>query len=35
MDCFCIGRLAGTKGVVWQYTAIDAAIAPSPGPSCT
>jgi transposase InsO family protein len=24
MDCFCIGRLAGTKGVVWQYTAIDA-----------
>lgn len=25
MDCFCIGRLAGTKGVVWQYTAIDVA----------
>jgi len=25
MDCFCIGRLAGTKGTVWQYTAIDAA----------
>ena len=24
-DCFCIGRLKGTKGVVWQYTAIDAA----------
>jgi transposase InsO family protein len=24
-DCFCIGRLAGTKGTVWQYTAIDAA----------
>ena len=24
MDCFCIGRLSGTKGVVWQYTAIDA-----------
>jgi transposase InsO family protein len=24
-DCFCVGRLAGTKGVVWQYTAIDAA----------
>lgn len=23
MDCFQIGRLAGTKGVVWQYTAID------------
>ncbi len=22
-DCFRIGRLAGTKGVVWQYTAID------------
>src|SRR5271157_4656487 len=21
MDCFCIGRLAGTKGVVWQYSA--------------
>ena len=27
MDCFCIGRLSGTKGVVWQYTAIDAASA--------
>jgi transposase InsO family protein len=27
MDCFCIGRLAGTSGVVWQYTAIDAASA--------
>jgi transposase InsO family protein len=25
MDCLCIGRLSGTKGVVWQYTAIDAA----------
>lgn len=25
MDCFCIGRLSGTKGTVWQYTAIDAA----------
>ena len=23
MDCFCIGRLSGTKGTVWQYTAID------------
>jgi len=23
MDCFRIGRLTGTKGVVWQYTAID------------
>ena len=23
MDCFCIGRLTGTKGTVWQYTAID------------
>lgn len=22
-DCFQIGRLAGTQGVVWQYTAID------------
>lgn len=26
-DCFCVGRLSGTKGVVWQYTAIDAASA--------
>jgi transposase InsO family protein len=25
MDCFCIGRLSGTKGTVWQYTAIDVA----------
>jgi transposase InsO family protein len=25
MDCFCIGRLQGTKGTVWQYTAIDVA----------
>jgi hypothetical protein len=25
MDCFFIGRLSGTKGVVWQYTAIDVA----------
>jgi transposase InsO family protein len=24
-DSFCIGRLSGTKGIVWQYTAIDAA----------
>jgi transposase InsO family protein len=24
LDCFCIGRLSGTKGTVWQYTAIDA-----------
>jgi hypothetical protein len=23
LDCFCIGRLSGTKGTVWQYTAID------------
>jgi transposase InsO family protein len=23
IDCFCIGRLSGTKGTVWQYTAID------------
>lgn len=27
MDCFCIGRLSGTRGVVWQYTAIDVASA--------
>jgi transposase InsO family protein len=27
LDCFCIGRLSGTDGVVWQYTAIDAASA--------
>jgi transposase InsO family protein len=25
MDCFCIGRLSGSKGTVWQYTAIDVA----------
>jgi transposase InsO family protein len=25
MDCFCIGRLSGTKGILWQYTAIDVA----------
>lgn len=25
MDSFYIGRLSGTKGVVWQYTAIDVA----------
>jgi transposase InsO family protein len=25
MDCFCIGRLSGTKGTLWQYTAIDVA----------
>ncbi len=25
MDCFCIGRLSGTKGTTWQYTAIDVA----------
>ncbi len=23
MDCFYVGRLAGSKGVIWQYTAID------------
>ena len=23
MDCFYLGRLSGTKGTVWQYTAID------------
>jgi transposase InsO family protein len=22
-DCFCIGRLSGTTGTVWQYTATD------------
>jgi transposase InsO family protein len=27
MDCFYVGRLAGTKGTVWQYTAIDVASA--------
>jgi transposase InsO family protein len=27
LDCFCIGRLSGTKGTVWQYTAIDVAAA--------
>ncbi len=27
MDCFYIGRLSGTKGTVWQYTAIDVASA--------
>ena len=27
LDCFCIGRLAGTKGTVWQSTAIDVASA--------
>lgn len=27
MDCFYIGRLSGTQGVVWQYTAIDVASA--------
>lgn len=25
IDCFCIGRLQGTKGTVWEYTAIDVA----------
>jgi transposase InsO family protein len=25
MDCFFIGRLSGTRGAVWQYTAIDVA----------
>ena len=24
MDCLCVGRLTGTTGTVWQYTAIDA-----------
>jgi transposase InsO family protein len=27
VDCFHIGRLSGTKGTVWQYTAIDVASA--------
>jgi transposase InsO family protein len=27
MDCFYVGRLSGSKGVVWQYTAIDVASA--------
>jgi Helix-turn-helix domain len=27
LDWFCIGRLRGTKGTVWQYTAIDVASA--------
>jgi hypothetical protein len=27
LDCCCIGRLAGTKGTVWQSTAIDVASA--------
>jgi transposase InsO family protein len=25
MDCFYIGRLSGTKGTIWQYTAADVA----------
>jgi len=25
LDCFYVGRLSGTKGTVWQYTAIDIA----------
>jgi transposase InsO family protein len=27
LDCFFVGRLAGTKGTVWQYSAIDVASA--------
>jgi hypothetical protein len=27
MDCFYVGRLSGSKGVVWQYTASDVASA--------
>jgi transposase InsO family protein len=23
LDCFCVGRLSGTRGTVWQYTGID------------
>lgn len=25
LDCFFVGRLSGTRGTVWQYTAIDVA----------
>src|SRR5207247_8553847 len=25
LDCFYVGRLSGTKGTVWKYTAIDVA----------
>ena len=25
LDCFYVGRLSGTKGTVWQYTAADVA----------
>ena len=27
VDCFYVGRLSGSKGVIWQYTAIDVASA--------
>ena len=27
LDCFFVGRLSGTRGTVWQYTAIDVASA--------
>jgi transposase InsO family protein len=27
LDCFYVGQLSGTKGTVWQYTAIDVASA--------
>ncbi len=27
MDCFHVGRLTGTRGTLWQYTAIDVASA--------
>ena len=27
LDCFYVGRLSGTKGTVWQYSAIDVASA--------
>jgi transposase InsO family protein len=27
LDCFYVGRLSGTKGTIWQYTAIDVASA--------
>lgn len=25
MNCFHVGRLSGTRGTLWQYTAIDVA----------
>lgn len=34
IDCFCIGRLSGTRGTVWQYTPSTWA-RPMSGQSCT